>query len=104
MQQGCYRKFDEQRGAQEPETKPGQRGNRDARTLPFSKNAFRLINREFHTHGSIARTVSRANVPMFSQEQLHMTEMAYGKISFFTHELCTEVVLTSDSIQLSHAK
>ncbi|KAI1370661.1 hypothetical protein F4677DRAFT_437808 [Hypoxylon crocopeplum] len=47
-------------------------GRRSARTLPFSLNTFRSISEKFCLHGSIARIVSRSDVPVFSRVELQM--------------------------------
>ncbi|KAF2748387.1 hypothetical protein M011DRAFT_466795 [Sporormia fimetaria CBS 119925] len=52
-------------------------GNREIRVLPFSKKTFKLITECFRIHGSIARAVSRADVPLFSGESVTMGEPAY---------------------------
>ena len=90
MEDGCCSK--------EAGAKPGTGGSRGARTLPFSKETFRLITRNFHTHGSIARAVSRADVAMFSQDRIRMTEQAYGKAEKLSHELLTNFALTLTSL------
>jgi hypothetical protein len=61
-------------------------GQRGLRTLPFSKDLFRLITNKFYIHGSIAKVISRADVPVFSSARIRMqdengtTHPAYGKI------------------------
>jgi len=61
-------------------------GRRSVRTLPFSKGIFRLITRKFYIHNSIARVISRADVPVFSSAAVKMEEEdgttypAYGKV------------------------
>ncbi|KAH8802628.1 hypothetical protein F5884DRAFT_802481 [Xylogone sp. PMI_703] len=52
-------------------------GRRNVRTLPFSKNTFRLITSKFYTHRSIARDISRADIPVFSSAEVRMGERAY---------------------------
>jgi len=47
-------------------------GQRSVRTLPFSMDTFRLITDRFHTHGSISRVISRADIPVFSEADLRM--------------------------------
>ncbi|KAK0609729.1 hypothetical protein B0T17DRAFT_501272, partial [Bombardia bombarda] len=42
------------------------------RTLPFTKEVFKLITERFHTHGSIARVVSQSDIPAYSSTELHM--------------------------------
>ncbi|KAF4967946.1 hypothetical protein FSARC_4599 [Fusarium sarcochroum] len=54
---------------------------RGIRTLPFSQEAFRCITRAFYTHGSIAKVISRSDIPVFSYEETIMEEPAYGKSS-----------------------
>lgn len=53
-----------------------QGGKRTARTLPFSQKTFGLITKRFYTHGSIARVVSRADVPAFEAAEVHMGDAA----------------------------
>jgi hypothetical protein len=61
-------------------------GRRSVRTLPFSQEVFRLITRSFYTHSSIARVISRADIPVFSGAEVLMGEPggptypAYGGI------------------------
>ncbi|KAF2635192.1 hypothetical protein P280DRAFT_523289 [Massarina eburnea CBS 473.64] len=52
-------------------------GRRGVRTLPFAPNTFRAISQSFHVHGSIARVISRADVPVFTCEKVNMVEPAY---------------------------
>jgi hypothetical protein len=60
-------------------------GQRSLRTLPFSKDLFRLITNRFYIHGSIAKVISRADIPVFSNARIRMqdesgtTHPAYGK-------------------------
>jgi hypothetical protein len=54
----------------------GSGGKRGVRTLPFSKNIFELIAKSFHIHGSIARAISRADVPLFSHAEIQMKDLA----------------------------
>ncbi|CZR52311.1 uncharacterized protein PAC_02188 [Phialocephala subalpina] len=49
-------------------------GRRSVRTLPFSKDIFRLITRKFYTHTSISRAISRADIPIFSSAEIEMGE------------------------------
>ena len=64
---------------------PGLSGRRSARTLPFSLETFKLISKRLCLHGSIARVISRSDVPVFSRAELLMglpggsTYPAYGK-------------------------
>ena len=47
-------------------------GRRSVRTLPFSKDIFSRITRDFYIHSSIARVISRADVPVFSSAEIKM--------------------------------
>ncbi|KAH8789951.1 hypothetical protein F5882DRAFT_493652 [Hyaloscypha sp. PMI_1271] len=49
-------------------------GQRSVRTLPFSKDTFRLITTKFYVHSSIARVISRADVPVFSSSKIRMQD------------------------------
>ncbi|TVY23264.1 hypothetical protein LHYA1_G007945 [Lachnellula hyalina] len=49
-------------------------GRRGVRTLPFSEKVFRMITKNFHTHGSISRVISRADVQTFSCSEVEMGE------------------------------
>ncbi|KAI0838814.1 hypothetical protein F5Y06DRAFT_266613 [Hypoxylon sp. FL0890] len=51
---------------------PSLSGRRSARTLPFSLEIFRSISKRLCLHGSIARVVSRSDVPIFSRAELQM--------------------------------
>lgn len=53
-------------------------GRRGVRTVPFSKDTFEKVSNDFHTHASIARVVSRSDVPLFSYDRVNMHESAYG--------------------------
>jgi hypothetical protein len=65
---------------EKPETssKVDESGGRSLRTLPFSLETYKLITRSLCTHGSIARVISRADVPTFSSESVVMSEPAYS--------------------------
>jgi hypothetical protein len=52
------------------------KGKRGVRTLPFSKEVFELIAGNFYIHGSIARAISRADVPVFSHAEIQMKDLA----------------------------
>jgi len=60
-------------------------GRRSVRTLPFSKDIFRTITKHFYIHNSIARVISRADVPVFFKAGIQIegedgaTHPAYGK-------------------------
>lgn len=49
-------------------------GRRSVRTLPFSQKTFRLITKKFYTHSSIARDISRADIPVFSSAEVELGE------------------------------
>jgi len=49
-------------------------GRLDVRKLPCSKQTFQLITERFHIHGSIARAISRADIPVFSGTEVKMGE------------------------------
>lgn len=49
-----------------------QRSSRALRQVPFDQNVFWDISRHFFVHGSIARAISRADVPLFSRFQVSM--------------------------------
>jgi hypothetical protein len=49
-------------------------GRRSVRTLPFSKDTFRLITTKFYVHSSIARVISRADIPVFSSSKVRMQD------------------------------
>ncbi|KAI7912838.1 hypothetical protein M0657_002226 [Pyricularia oryzae] len=49
-------------------------GRRGVRTLPFSLASFERISQAFHTHGTIARVISRSDVPVFSADKIIMAE------------------------------
>jgi hypothetical protein len=52
----------------------GSGGKRGVRTLPFSRSVFEVIAKSFHIHGSIARAISRADVPLFSHAEIRMKD------------------------------
>ncbi|CAM1510686.1 Fc.00g010210.m01.CDS01 [Cosmosporella sp. VM-42] len=52
-------------------------GRRNLRTLPFSRELFRIISRKFYVHSRIARDISRADIPSFSAVDVEMGE-EYG--------------------------
>jgi hypothetical protein len=54
-------------------------GGRGVRTVPFSRETFEQLTSSFHTHGSIARVVSRSDVPVFTSDKLIMEKPAYGE-------------------------
>lgn len=47
-------------------------GSQDVRQLPFEKETFSHICKKFFIHASIARVISRADVPLFSRAQVKM--------------------------------
>jgi hypothetical protein len=54
--------------------------------LNVSFETFKLITKKFYTHNSIARDISRADIPVFSSAEVQMGEPdgpaypAYGKL------------------------
>ncbi|KAH7163590.1 hypothetical protein B0J13DRAFT_538875 [Dactylonectria estremocensis] len=52
-------------------------GRRGVRTLPFSRKTFELISRRFFIHSTIARVISRTDVPFFSSALLQIEQPAY---------------------------
>jgi hypothetical protein len=55
------------------------RDRRIVRTLPFSKETFRDVTQKFYIHGSVARVVNRADMPVFSSTRVEMGGYpAYG--------------------------
>ncbi|KAF2177163.1 hypothetical protein K469DRAFT_380510 [Zopfia rhizophila CBS 207.26] len=50
---------------------------RGVRTVPFSQKTFELIASSFQIHSSIARVISRTDVPIFSCEKITMHRPAY---------------------------
>lgn len=58
-------------------------GRRSVRTLPFSQSTFRLITSSFYIHRSIARDISRADIPVFSIAEIQMGKPAYPAYSKF---------------------
>lgn len=53
---------------------------KEVRTLPFARETFKAISEAFQTHGSIAKAISRSDVPMCSFDKVEMGETAYGKL------------------------
>lgn len=51
---------------------PPRSQRRSLRTLPFSSRTFRAIAQEMCIHGSIARAISRADMPVFSASEVRM--------------------------------
>jgi hypothetical protein len=82
-------------------------GRRSVRTLPFTKDIFRLITKKFYTHNSIARDISRADIPVFSTAEVQMGEPdgppypAYGKFLRHSCVKSSDVTNLLNSIQLS---
>lgn len=60
-------------------------GKRQTRTLPFSRKTFERVAVKFFMHKSIAKVISRADIPVFSCDKVRMGEPnnkayeAYGK-------------------------
>ncbi|KAM7201063.1 hypothetical protein V8F20_005072 [Naviculisporaceae sp. PSN 640] len=69
--------FDEKSAGSDP-TAPasfktnGQPKPNKLHRTPFSKPTFRLITEKFYTHGSIARAISRADIPVFASTEVRM--------------------------------
>ena len=64
--------------AAESSTRPKiSSGRRGVRTVPFSRETFERVTQRFHTHGSIARVISRADVPVFTCDRVMMGEPAF---------------------------
>ena len=55
------------------------RKSKSLRHLPFSKEVHQLICKKFQVHQSIARAVSRSDVPLFSCERLDMEGDVFSK-------------------------
>ncbi|KAI1741258.1 hypothetical protein F4680DRAFT_464665 [Xylaria scruposa] len=55
-----------------------QGGQRHTRVLPFSRAVFSRITKAFYTHRSISPAISRADVPLFSQEEVTMPDELDG--------------------------
>jgi len=54
---------------------------RGVRTLPFSKDVFEMVAQIFNIHGSIARVISRTDVPVFNCEHVTILgDVAYSKL------------------------
>ncbi|ORY00553.1 hypothetical protein BCR34DRAFT_546839 [Clohesyomyces aquaticus] len=70
-------------------------GSRDVRTLPFSSETFKILSRNFCTHGTIARVISRADIPYFSSETVVMSEPAYVYNCRTSHAWPTDLALSS---------
>ena len=55
-------------------------GSQDVRRLPFDRDTFSRISQRLFIHGSIARVISRADVPIFSRAQVEMGPLdSYGR-------------------------
>ncbi|KAF1833333.1 hypothetical protein BDW02DRAFT_552741 [Decorospora gaudefroyi] len=70
-------------------------GGRDVRTLPFSMETFRVLSSNFCTHGTIARVISRADIPIFSAESVVMSEPAYVYNCRTSHAWPQDLALSS---------
>ena len=62
-----------EKGVSDLSTAGSRGGTHEVRYLPFVDDIFRLIGKKFHVHGSIARVVSRADVPIFSRSEVIMS-------------------------------
>ncbi|KAI1146380.1 hypothetical protein F4825DRAFT_440936 [Nemania diffusa] len=60
--------------ALESEEPPAHGGQRQTRVLPFSQDIFRRLSEAFYTHRSISPAINRADVPLFSHEDLSMLD------------------------------
>lgn len=67
-------------------TAPVASGRRGVRTLPFSRETFECLTKSFHIHGSIAKVISRSDVPVFTCDKVHMSQPSYGKIKESSYE------------------
>ncbi|KAK6958385.1 hypothetical protein Daesc_001184 [Daldinia eschscholtzii] len=47
-------------------------GDRSVRNLPFSPKVFKLMSKNLYIHGSIARAISRSDVPHFSRAEIEV--------------------------------
>lgn len=72
-----------------PKVKEPGGGSRSLKVLPFSREVFLRIAAKFHIHNSAVRTISRADIPVFSSANVYMSERegsrhpAYGTYSLF---------------------
>ncbi|KAI1123389.1 hypothetical protein F5Y10DRAFT_251885 [Nemania abortiva] len=58
----------------ETEESLGSGGQRQTRILPFSKAIFLSVSKAFYAHRSISPAINRADVPLFSHEELFMQD------------------------------
>ncbi|OTB15862.1 hypothetical protein K445DRAFT_22180 [Daldinia sp. EC12] len=56
----------------EKETPLNKGGDRSVRNLPFSPKVFKLMSKNLYIHGSIARVISRSDVPHFSRAEIEV--------------------------------
>lgn len=74
-------------GSRGPKAKEPSGGSRSLKVLPFSRETFLRIATKFHIHNSAVKTVSRADIPVFSSANVYMGERegprypAYGTVS-----------------------
>ncbi|KAL2274035.1 hypothetical protein FJTKL_03735 [Diaporthe vaccinii] len=57
-----------------PKAKEPGGGSRSLKVLPFSREVFLRIATKFHIHNSAVRTISRADIPVFSSSNVYMGE------------------------------
>ncbi|KAG7139069.1 hypothetical protein HYQ45_003868 [Verticillium longisporum] len=67
----------------------GSGGTRSIRDLPFSREVFESIIRRFHTHGTLARTISRADIPAFSASNVYMQSSEGGSYRSYVYNART---------------
>lgn len=83
-----------------PKAKGPSGGSRSLKVLPFSREVFLRIATKFYTHNSAVRTISRADIPVFSSANVYMGESggprhpAYGIASF----------ILTDHVKLSQSR
>ncbi|KAI0478283.1 hypothetical protein F4859DRAFT_479212 [Xylaria cf. heliscus] len=53
-------------------------GQRQTRVLPFSRDVFSRVAKAFYVHGSISRAINRADVPLFSHDDVFMQNGSRG--------------------------
>ncbi|KEZ45114.1 hypothetical protein SAPIO_CDS2547 [Scedosporium apiospermum] len=70
---------------------PSKSGRRTMQILPFSKQLFGKIAREFYIHSSMARTVSRADVSSFSAADLVIKDQNGSAFPAFVEESIDEL-------------
>ncbi|KAI3321994.1 hypothetical protein HD806DRAFT_523418 [Xylariaceae sp. AK1471] len=56
----------------------GRGGQRQTRVLPFSRDVFSRVSKALYTHRSISPAINRADVPLFSYEEVMMQDNVDG--------------------------